>query len=61
MISHSEIIKPTCEIEVEIRRARAKLQDAIWDENEELQEALRREIDRLELKRSLGETHEYLF
>jgi hypothetical protein len=61
MISHSELIKPTCEIEVEIRRARAKLQDAIWDENEELQEALRREIDRLELKRSLGETHEYLF
>jgi len=61
MISHSEIIKPTCEIEVEIRRARAKLQDAIWDEDDELQEALRREIDRLELKRSLGETHEYLF
>ncbi len=61
MLSHSDLIKPTCEIEVEIRRARAKLQDAIWDEDEELQEALRREIKRLELKRSLGETHEYLF
>lgn len=61
MISNSELIKPTCEIEVEIRRARCRLQDAIWDEDEELQKALRREIERLEMKRSLGETHEYRF
>ena len=61
MISHSELIKPTCEIEVEIRRARSKLHDAIWNEDEELQKALRREIERLEMKRALGETHEYRF
>lgn len=61
MISHSELIKPVYEIEKEIRNAQSRLQDAVWDEDEELQNALKRQIERLQLKKSLGETHEYLF
>ena len=36
------------EIERELRKARDKLQDAIWDEDEELKNALHREVKRLE-------------
>jgi len=61
MISHSDLIAPTCEIATELRRIREKLHEAIWQEDEELIKALRREIERLELKRAIGETHEYMF
>lgn len=59
--SHSELAKPVYEISSELRKARCKLQDAIWEEDEEAQAALRREIERLEIKISLGETYEYRF
>ena len=59
--SHSELAKPVYEILAELKKARCKLQDAIWEEDEEAQAALRREIERLEIKISLGETYEYRF
>ena len=61
MISHSELIKPNYEIHVELKKAQSKLQDAIWDEDEELQEALKRQIKRLQVMKDLGEKYEYRF
>lgn len=61
MTSHSELIKPNYEIHVELRKAQNKLQDAIWEENEELQQALKRQIQRLQVMKDLGEKYEYRF
>lgn len=61
MTSHSDLIKPTYEIHVELKKAQSKLQDAIWEEDEELQEALKRQIARLQVMKDLSEKYEYKF
>ena len=43
------------DIETELRRAKEKLNDAVWEENEELQKALKRQIIRLEVLKEIGE------
>lgn len=55
---HSVKLKEPREIERELKIARNKLQDAIWDEDEELKKALHRQILRLEMLRELGERYE---
>lgn len=61
MTSHSDLIKPSYEIHTELKKAQIKLQDAIWEEDEELQEALKRQISRLQVMKDLGEKYEYKF
>jgi hypothetical protein len=46
------------DIERELRKARDKLVDAIWDEDEEMQKALKRQILRLEMLKELGERYD---
>jgi len=46
------------EIERELKIARNKLHDAIWNEDEELKKALHRQILRLEMLRELGERYD---
>ena len=55
--NYPDILKAR-EIERELRKARDKLQDAIWDENEELKNALHREIKRLESMKAVGELYD---
>jgi len=49
------------EIERALKQARNKLQDAIWDDNKELTDALMREIKRLELLKEVGERYDVDF
>ena len=49
------------EIERALKQARNQLQDAIWEDNKELTDALMREINRLELQKSLNQTHDVDF
>ncbi len=46
------------EIDVALRRARKQLVDAEWTGDEDAEKALRREIERLEAQRALGQTHD---
>ncbi len=46
------------EIDVSLRRARKQLVDAEWTGDEEAENALRREIERLERQKELGQTHD---
>ena len=46
------------DIERELKYAKSKLNDAIWEENEEMQAALKRQILRLEILRELGERYD---
>lgn len=46
------------DIERELRYAKSQLHDAFWEENEEMQRALQRQIDRLEMLLSLGERYD---
>ena len=46
------------EVERELRKARDQLNDALWDSNEELKEALLRQIKRLELLKEVGEKYD---
>ena len=55
--NYSDLLK-TREIERELRKARDKLQDAIWDEDDELKNALHREIKRLESMKAVGELYD---
>lgn len=41
-----------------IWRVKKELADAEWNAQTELADALRRQLDMLEFKRSIGETHE---
>lgn len=52
---------PVRDIERELKYAKSKLNDAIWEENEELQKALKRQILRLEMLRELGERYDVDF
>lgn len=45
-------------IDISIDRARRMLVDAEWNEDEEAVKSLRREIERLERLKSVGETHD---
>jgi len=56
--SLSNSIPPVRDIERELRYAKSKLNDAIWEENEEVQAALKRQILRLEILRELGERYD---
>jgi hypothetical protein len=61
MKSHSDIKALTdgmVEIDVSLRRARKQLVDAEWTGDEEAENALRREIERLERQKELGQTHD---
>jgi len=61
MKSHSDIKHLTecmIEIDVALRRARKQLVDAEWTGDEDAEKALRREIERLEDQRALGQTHD---
>jgi len=49
------------DVERELRHAKEKLNDAIWEEDEELQKALKRQILRLEMLRELGERYDLDF
>ena len=49
------------EVERELRKARDQLNDALWDSNEELKEALLRQIKRLELLKEVGEKYDVEF
>ena len=49
------------EVERELRKARDQLNDALWDSNEELKEALLRQIKRLELLKEVGEKYDVDF
>lgn len=46
------------EIERELRKARNKLHEAIWEEDEELKGALLRQIKRLEFMMEVGERYD---
>jgi hypothetical protein len=56
--SLSNAIPPVRDIERELRYAKSKLSDTIWEENEEVQAALKRQILRLEILRELGERYD---
>ena len=56
--SLSNATPPVRDIERELKYARSKLNDAIWEENEEVQAALKRQILRLEILRELGERYD---
>lgn len=61
MKSHSDIKHLTdgmVEIDVALRRARKQLVDAEWTGDEDAEKALRREIERLETQKALGQTHD---
>lgn len=49
---------PVREIERELKKARNQLNDAIWEEDEELKKALHRQILRLELLKELNERYD---
>lgn len=49
------------EVERELKKARNQLNDALWDSNEELKEALLRQIKRLELLKEVGERYDVDF
>lgn len=51
-------INPPRLIDVELKVARDKLHNAIWGEDEELQAALRRQIERLEFLKAMGERYD---
>ena len=46
------------EVERELKKARNQLNDAIWEEDEELKKALHRQILRLEILKELGERYD---
>jgi hypothetical protein len=46
------------EVERELRKARDQLNDALWNSDEELKEALLRQIKRLELLKEVGEKYD---
>lgn len=52
---------PVRDIERELKYAKSKLNDAVWEEDEELQKALKRQILRLEMLRELGERYDVDF
>jgi len=61
MKSHSDIKHLTdgmVAIDVALRRARRQLVDAEWTGDEDAEKALRREIERLETQKALGQTHD---
>ena len=49
------------EVERELRKARDQLNDALWNSDEELKEALLRQIKRLELLKEVGEKYDVEF
>ena len=46
------------EIDTSLRHAKRLLVDAEWNGDEEAEKSLRREIERLEMLKSYGETHD---
>jgi hypothetical protein len=56
--SPSNAAPPVRDIERELKYAKSKLHDAIFDEDEEAQAALKRQILRLEILRELGERYD---
>lgn len=46
------------DIELELSQLRKSLDDAVWENNEELESALRRQIDRLEMLKRAGELYD---
>lgn len=59
--SRSEPAYVAKDIAFELEKLHAKLHDAVWDEDEELQKALRRQIDRLEMLKRMGELYDVNF
>lgn len=49
------------DIELELTNLKNKLHDAVWEENEELESALRRQVDRLEMLKRMGELYDVNF
>ena len=49
------------DIELELMQLRKKFDDAVWEENDELESALRRQIDRLEMLKRSGELYDVNF
>ena len=49
------------EVERELRKARDQLNDALWNSDDELKEALLRQIKRLELLKEVGEKYDVEF
>ena len=56
--SESSVLKHPVEVDRALRYAKEKMHDAIWDEDEETQKALQRQIDRLEILKSVGERYD---
>jgi hypothetical protein len=54
----TSLFAPPREVERELKFAKSKLHDAIFDEDEEAQAALKRQILRLEILRELGERYD---
>lgn len=59
--SHSKPIYVARDIDLELINLKSKLHDAVWNEDEELQKALRRQIERLEMQKRMGELYDVNF
>ena len=49
------------DIDLELMQLRKNLEDAVWEDNEELEKALRRQIDRLDMLKRTGELYDVNF
>lgn len=59
--SRSNPLYAARDIELELANLRGRLHDAVWEENEELQGVLQRQIDRLEMQKRMGELYDVNF
>lgn len=59
--SHFKPIYVARDIDLELINLKSKLHDAVWNEDEELQKALRRQIERLEMQKRMGELYDVNF
>lgn len=59
--SRSKPLYAARDIELELSNLKSRLHDAVWEENEELQGALRRQIERLEMLKNMGELYDVNF
>jgi hypothetical protein len=59
--SRSNPLYQARDIELELSQLRKKLDDAVWEDNEELEKALRRQIERLEMLKRAGELYDVNF